>query len=221
MIEHVYRRACLCRQLDRVVIATPDEEIVRASRAFGAEVVMTSASHERATDRVAEAAIKTGGEVIVMIQGDEPLIRPEAIEAVITPVITEEEVFCANLVERIASREDFENPNTIKVAMDRRGNALYFSRSAIPSCTRKAFEDINAYKQVCVIPFLTKNLLKFNELRPTDLEEVESVDMLRVLEHGYTIRLVEKSFRTHAVDVPDDVPPVERLMSQDPISGLY
>lgn len=221
MIEHVYRRSALCRMLSRLAVATPDEEIARAVRAFGGEVVMTSPQHSRATDRVAEAAGVVGGDIVVVIQGDEPLVSPGMIEAAVAPVWQDERVFCSNLIERIKTVEEFENPNTIKVIRGRNGNALYFSRAPIPSLQRQGFERIEAYKQVCIMPFRRENLLRFTALSPTALEQAESIDMLRLLEHGYTVRLVEAPARTSAVDTPEDIEAVERALEQDPMWALY
>ena len=221
MLEHVYRRSVLCSALHHVVVATPDPEIIAAVQAFGGEAVMTSPDHQRATDRVAEASAVTGGDIVVVIQGDEPLLQPDAIAQVVKPVAEDPRVFCANLTERILSLDDFMSPNTIKVVMNANNDALYFSRSPIPSDGVKAFDRARAYKQVCIIPFTRANLLKFMSLPPTPLEQAESIDMMRVLEHGYTVRMVESAFETHAVDVPDDIPAVERLMARDPIVSRY
>lgn len=215
MLEHVYRRAALCPLLDRLVIATPDEEIAAAAAGFDAITVMTSATHQRAVDRVAEAVATIGGDVIVVIQGDEPLLYPAMIETAVRPVADDASVFCSNLIERIETPEDWVNPNTIKVAMDCRGNALYFSRAPIPGAPQAVFTQVAAYKQVCIIPFRRENLLQFAALEPTPLERAESIDMLRLLEHGYTVRLVQTPYRTHAVDAPEDIRVVEQLMERD------
>jgi 3-deoxy-manno-octulosonate cytidylyltransferase (CMP-KDO synthetase) len=221
MIEHVYKRSALCRILDILVVATPDEEILQAVQRFGGEAIMTSPAHQRATDRVAEAAGTTGGDIVIVIQGDEPLVHPEMIEAAVKPVAEDPDIFCSNLIERISTIEEFRNPNTIKVTMDHAGNALYFSREPIPSQNCVVSKKIRAFKQVCIIPFRRENLFRFLELKPTPLEEVESVDMLRILEHGYKVRLVETGFRTLSVDVPEDIAPVERAMERDPLYPLY
>lgn len=221
MIEHVYRRSALCRLLARVAVATPDPEIADVVRGFGGDVLMTSAAHQRATDRVAEAAGTTGGEIVVVIQGDEPLLHPGMIEAAVTPVAEDESVFCSNLVERISTLEEFRSPNTIKVTMDQNGNALYFSREPIPHQHELGFERIRAYKQVCIIPFRLENLFAFARLKPTVLEQTESIDMLRALEHGYTVRLVESGFHTLSVDAPEEIPPVELALEADPVCAFY
>ena len=221
MIEHVYRRSALCKSLDILAVATPDREIAEAVEAFGGTVIMTSPSHKRATDRVAEAAESTGGDIVIVIQGDEPLIHPEMIDAATAPVAADDSVFCSNLIEPIESVEEFESPNTIKVTMDHDRNALYFSRSPIPSLYRHDFRGAPAFKQVCIIPFRHDALRKFVAMEPTPLEEVESIDMLRVLQHGHTVRLVETKYRTLAVDEADEIHAVERVMEADSLFQLY
>ena len=221
MIEHVYRRSALSSRLDQLVVATPDREIAEAVRGFGGEAVMTSSAHERATDRVAEAAETTGGDVVIVIQGDEPLIHPEMIAAALEPVVEDDSVFCLNLIESIRSVEEYENPNTIKVVMDANRDALYFSRSPIPGIGPSGFEAAPLYRQVCIIPFRRENLGRFTELEPTPLERLESVDMLRALEHGLKVRLVETPFRTLPVDEPEEIAAVEEAMDADPISARY
>ncbi len=143
------------------------------------------------------------------------------IKIAVKPVVEDASILCSNVVQRINSIEEFENRNTIKVTMDNNGNALYFSREPIPNQNRLGFAKIRAYKQVCVIPFRRENLFKFLELKPTALEEAESIDMLRILEHGFKVRLVETEYRTLSVDVPEEIPPVERAMESDPLCSLY
>lgn len=220
MIEHVFRRACLCSQLDEVYIATCDDEIRDAALGFGAPVIMTSNTHERATDRVAEAAEHFSADIVVMIQGDEPMITPEMIETALDPIRRDPATTCVNLVHRIQSRQDFIDPNTIKVVADLNGNALYFSRSPIPNVH---FEQTTAkiFKQVCVIPFRRECLREFSRLPPTPLEIAESIDMLRFLEHGRSVRLVETHVATHSVDTPEDLQQVELLMNNDPLMRKY
>jgi 3-deoxy-manno-octulosonate cytidylyltransferase (CMP-KDO synthetase) len=220
MIEHVFRRACLCSQLDEVYIATCDDEIRDAALGFGAPVIMTSNTHERATDRVAEAAEHFSTDIVVMIQGDEPMITPEMIETALDPIRRDPATTCVNLVHRIQSRQEYIDPNTIKVVAALNGNALYFSRSPIPNVH---FEQTTAkiFKQVCVIPFRRECLREFARLPPTPLEIAESIDMLRFLEHGRSVRLVETHVATHSVDTPEDLQQVELLMKNDPLMRKY
>jgi 3-deoxy-manno-octulosonate cytidylyltransferase (CMP-KDO synthetase) len=221
MIEHVLRRAEMCPQLDAVYVATCDEEIKNVVEGIGGRVIMTSASHERATDRVAEAAeqIKTG--IVVMIQGDEPMITPGMVAAAIAPMVEDPSVTCVNLVRRISSREDYLDPNTIKVVMNDIHEALYFSRAPIPAIEFSEGTDAPVFKQVCVIPFRTEFLNQFARWPQTTLERAESIDMLRILEHGGRVRLVETTEETHAVDTPRDLSRVETLMKDDPLIPLY
>lgn len=221
MIEHVYRRTKMCRHLDEVCIATCDEDIAAAAKGFGAKVLMTSSSHERASDRTAEAARSLAADIIVMIQGDEPMIRPEMIEWAVEPLRREPSVLCVNLAVPIRSEVEFADPNTIKVVTDHNSNALYFSREPIPNRLRMSFSALPAYKQVCVIPFRRDFLLRFAELPPMPLEAAESIDMLRALEHGYPVRIVRADVSTHAVDTPQDLKNVAQLMRNDPLLLKY
>ena len=220
VIEHVFRRAQLCAQIDHVYVATCDDEIRAVAQGFGANVIMTSATHERAADRVAQAAEHFAADIIVMIQGDEPMITPEMIATSLVPFQSDRATDCVNLVHRITSQREFLDPNTIKVVADLNDNALYFSRSPIP---RVDFEESNAkiFKQVCVIPFRRECLLEFAGLRPGPLELAESIDMLRLLEHGKSVRLVETKVTTHAVDTPEDLQLVETLMNNDELMRQY
>ena len=211
MLEHVFRRAQLCPQLDAVYVATCDDEIRAVAQGFGATVIMTSATHERATDRIAEAAEHFTSDIIVMIQGDEPMITPAMIATSLAPLRSDPLVGCVNLVHRINSDRELLDPNTIKVVADLNDDALYFSRSPIPK----------VFKQVCVIPFRRECLLQFARLQPGPLELAESIDMLRLLEHGKSVRLVETKVTTHAVDTPEDLQLVETLMNNDELMRQY
>jgi 3-deoxy-manno-octulosonate cytidylyltransferase (CMP-KDO synthetase) len=221
MIEHVYKRSALCSLLDEVAVATPDEEIFAAVEAFGGRAVMTSPDHTRASDRVAEAAEETGGDIVLNIQGDEPLIHPEMVELAVRAVADDRNVFCSNLIAKIGSDEELRDRNTIKVVRDNEGFALYFSREPIPTLRYAGAVPAQAYKQVCVIPFWAETLKRFLELPPTELELAESIDMLRILQHGYRVKLVESPYATHAVDVVEDVAVVEEIMRGDSVTSRY
>lgn len=211
MLEHVFRRAKLCSQLDDVYVATCDEEIRNTAETFGARVIMTSAAHERATDHVAEAVEHVAADIVVMIQGDEPMITPQMIHAALEPIQSDASVSCVNLVHRITSQQEFLDPNTIKVVADVNDNALYFSRSPIPHLNFEA-TTTKVFKQVCVIPFMRRCLQEFSGLPPTPLERAESIDMLRLLENGRSVRLVETMTATHSVDTPADLQLVATMM---------
>ena len=220
MIEHVYKRANLCKYLEAVYIATPDEKIHQAVEAFGGQVIMTSHEHERASDRVAEAVKDMDCDLVVMIQGDEPMTTPDMIAKAIEP-FSDPAVQCVNLAKRIETETDQDNPNTIKVVMDNQGNALYFSREPIPNRGKIGFKNIPVYKQVCIIPFRRDFLFQYSNLPPTPLEQAESIDMLRILEHGLDVKLVEIDQQTHAVDTQADLELVEQLMRDDPYLDSY
>ncbi len=222
MIEHVYRRTKMSQALDTVIVATCDAEIVESVEAFGGKAVMTSPAHERASDRVAEAAVDLDADVIVMVQGDEPMTIPEMIDESLVPFFADDKaVACVNLTARIKSKKEFEDPNTIKVVMDRDGCALYMSREPIPTLHLQNFDEITAFKQVCIIPFTAAALQEFVKLAPTPLEVAESIDMMRFIEHGRKVKMIETSFSTQAVDTPDDLKRVEELLRQDQLTPKY
>lgn len=222
MIEHVYRRTRLCLALDDVFVATCDDEIYQSVEAFGGKAVMTAPSHERASDRVAEAAADMDCDVIVMVQGDEPMTVPEMIDESIAPFVGgNADVACVNLTARIKTREEFKDPNSIKVVMDRDGYALYMSREPIPTLHLQNFNRISAFKQVCIIPFTAAALQEFIRLDPTPLEVAESIDMLRFIEHGLRVKMIETSYSTHAVDNPADLELVQDLLIKDPLTQKY
>lgn len=220
MIEHIYRRARLCPDVDEVLVATCDDEIRDVAAGFGARVVMTGSHHERASDRMAEVAESVNGDVFVLVQGDEPMIRPEMVGASLEPLNTGEGITCTNLMRRIEDPEEFESPNTIKVVVDQAGDALFMTRQPIPTMP-DGWGSSAAYKQVCVIPCTTDELARYASLTPTPLEQAESIDMLRLLEHGRKVRMVDTPFDTHAVDTEADRVHVERLLERDPILDRY
>ena len=221
MIEHVYYRTRLCQALDQVYVATCDEEIAEATARFGGDAVMTSPQHERASDRIAEVAESVDSEIVVMIQGDEPLVIPEMIDLALAPLLNNPNVLCTNLAAPICSEEEFKDPNTIKVVMGQNGDALYFSRAPIPMLQQMPFGTFPAFKQVCVIPFRREFLLRYTSLTPTPLEQAESIDMLRALEHGYSIRLVRSDYVTQSVDTLADLARVEMMMQKDSLFPQY
>jgi 3-deoxy-manno-octulosonate cytidylyltransferase (CMP-KDO synthetase) len=207
--------------LSEVVVATCDRAIAQVVEQYGGRTIMTSPDHQRASDRVAEAAHHLDVDIVVMVQGDEPIITPEMVGLSYQPLLHDPAIFCTNLVKCIEAEEEFYDRNTIKVVMDQQGYALYFSREPIPTTHGKDFSQIRAYKQVCVIPYPKPFLLEFARMEPTFLEQVESIDMLRILEHGRRVKLVECTEQTHSVDVPEDVKIVEGLMEGDSVLALY
>lgn len=223
MIGHVFERVSECELLNLTAVATCDSEICDYIESIGGKAVMTDKNHERASDRCAEAleiVEKERGErfdIVMMVQGDEPMIHPRMISEALQPMLDDPEVVVTNLLGKIESMEEFEDPNCIKVVSDLHSNALYFSREPIPS--RSKIEKIPMAKQVCVIPFRRDFLLEYNRMEPTPLETAESIDMIRILEHGLKVRMVPTKHNTHAVDTPEDLRKVEHLMSD--LIGQY
>ncbi|MDQ1341088.1 MAG: 3-deoxy-manno-octulosonate cytidylyltransferase synthetase, partial [Campylobacterota bacterium] len=174
MIGHVYKRVKMSKLLAEVYVATCDEEIYSYIESIGGKAVMTSDCHERCSDRCAEAMLKIEKEenikvdIMVMVQGDEPLTFPEMIDEAVAPMIEDPTLLITNLVADLRSIEEFENPNEVKVVMDKAGFALYFSREPIPS-RKKGALDVPMKKQVCVIPFTRDFLLQYNTMEPTPL----------------------------------------------------
>ena len=221
MIEHVRRRVSLCPIFNDVIVATCDQEIFDIVSVNGGRAVMTSNTHERCTDRIAEAALKIDADVIVNVQGDEPLLRPEMFEPLITPLSEEEEILCTNLMAEIKDSNEFNNNNVVKTVVDRKGNAIYFSREPIPSRSKAGDYNYKRYKQLGIIAFRNEFLHYFTNLPQTPLEKIESVDMLRVIEHGYYIRMVETSVQVIGVDTPDDLDKAVDLMKKDDLRHMY
>ena len=214
MIEHVYFRAVQCKGVDDVVIATCDQEIIDICKSFGAKTILTSAQHERSIDRVAEAVENLNCNIVVNLQGDEPLVTPNIIQELINVMKENELVDCANLVSKI-DKDEFINPNTVKIVNDVNGNIIYFSREPIPSKSKSSTENFDKFRQIGIMAFRKNFLLKYSDLPSTPLEKIESVDMLRILEHGYKIKMVKVDYEGFGVDIPSDILKVEKLMAKD------
>ena len=220
MVGHVYLRSKMAKVLNDVYVATCDNEIKEYVESIGGKVIMTSDKHERASDRTAEAMLAIEKEIgqeidiVVMIQGDEPMIVPKMIELAVVPMLKDESILVVNLMALLKNVGEHEDPNEVKVVVDKDDFALYFSREPIPS-RKKGVKEVPMLKQVCIIPFRRDFLLKFNRLEPTPLEKIESVDMLRILEHGYKVKMVMSPYNTCSVDTPEDLRKVEQLMKDD------
>jgi len=244
MIEHVYRRAAAARGIDAVVVATDDERIASAVTGFGGIAAMTNGAHRTGTDRIAEVAAGLPCEIVVNVQGDEPLIEPETIEAVIAPLMSDPMLEMSTVCVAISDQSDYDNPNVVKVVKDRLGRALYFSRSAIPHFRvgppeggphRRNSPDIGlftgpasgggesvgsgfsrTYKHIGLYGYRRTFLLKFATLAQTPLERTESLEQLRALEHGYRIQTVETRYDSIGVDTPEDLERVRRQLIAEP-----
>ncbi|BAO31126.1 3-deoxy-manno-octulosonate cytidylyltransferase [Sulfuritalea hydrogenivorans] len=216
MIGHVYERVAKSPLLAMTAVATCDQEIFDYIESIGGVAVMTADTYERASDRCAEALLKLEQannvryDIIVMVQGDEPMTHPDMIAEAVQPMLDDPAIQVVNLLGQIMDATEFEDRNCIKVVCDLNLNAMYFSREPIP--TRCKVGKVPMGKQVCIIPFRRDYLLEYTRLAPTPLEIAESVDMMRILEHGMKVRMAPTKHSTQAVDTLDDLKKVERLM---------
>jgi len=226
MIGHCYYRTRMCKDLIETYVATCNQEIYDYVESIGGQAVMTSDSHERATDRTAEAMLKVEEklkervDVVVMVQGDEPMVTPEMISESLQPFVSDEGVNVVNLMASMETVAEFEDPNEVKVIVNKKSDAIYFSREPIPS-RKKGVEDVAMLKQVCIIPFNRDYLLKFNEMAETDLERIESVDMMRIIENGEQVRMVMTETISFSVDTEEDRLNVEQRMVGDELMTRY
>jgi 3-deoxy-manno-octulosonate cytidylyltransferase (CMP-KDO synthetase) len=225
MIQWVYERVRACGLVDGVTVATDDQRVFDAVLAFGGRAVMTDAAHSSGTDRIAEAARAVDADIIVNVQGDEPLIEPEMIASVIKPLIDDPELRFSTLKTGILDEEEYKNPHAVKVVCDARGRAIYFSRSPVPhGCTfgdggdggRGGDSNLEAlpraYKHIGLYAFRKDFLLEFSRLKPTRLERAERLEQLRALENGVDIMVVETPFNPVAVDTPEDLELVRSII---------
>lgn len=213
ILQHVFERASASRYLTRVVIATDDERIFDAARRFGAPVRMTRRDHQSGTDRVAEVASAESAEIVVNIQGDEPLIDPAAIDSAALALLDDEEAPMGTLKKRIEDSSEVTNPNVVKVVTDRRGNALYFSRSPLPYVRGgdEPHHRTDHFKHIGLYVYRRDFLLSYPGLPVGPLELAEKLEQLRALENGYPIRVVETEYESLGVDTPEDLEKVSRL----------
>jgi 3-deoxy-manno-octulosonate cytidylyltransferase (CMP-KDO synthetase) len=208
MLQHVYERASQARYLTKVVIATDDQQIYDAARSFGAPVQMTRPDHLSGTDRVAEVASADAAAVIVNIQGDEPLIDPEAIDAAALALLDDDDLSMGTLKKRIEDPQEIPNPNVVKVVTDLAGDAIYFSRCPIPYM--RDGSTIH-YKHIGLYVYRREFLLGYSELPVGPLEQVERLEQLRAIENGHRIRVVETEYDSLGVDTPEDLERVSKL----------
>ncbi|MDD6088795.1 MAG: 3-deoxy-manno-octulosonate cytidylyltransferase [Desulfovibrionaceae bacterium] len=226
MVGHVAFRTAMCPALSSTWIATCDQVVMDYAESAGLNAVMTADTHVRCSTRTAEAMLtiekKTGkrADIVVMVQGDEPMITPDMIDAAVAPMLKDPSINVVNLMADLANETEFDDPNEVKVVTDLNGDAIYFSREPIPS-RRKGTPHVPMKKQVCIIPFRRDYLLRFNELSETPLEIIESVDMMRILEHGEKVRMVPTDKRTLSVDTQEDLERVREAMRDDALRLQY
>lgn len=212
MIEHVYRRAAASPAVAEVIVATDDLRIATRVKQFGGRVRLTRADHVSGTDRLAEVAASLDCDVVVNVQGDEPLLDPRAIDELVAP-FSDKSISMTTLYHRIDTQADYTNPNVVKVVVDRAGFAMYFSRAPIPHQRdpRGGFPPL--YRHVGLYAYRRTALMVLASLDPTPLERSESLEQLRALEHGIRIKAVETAYDSLGVDTPEDLDRVRRLLA--------
>lgn len=213
MIQHVYERALHAKLPFEVLVATDDERIVKAVKAFGGKVMLTSPEHPSGTDRLAEVALSYPDvDVIVNVQGDEPMIPPEIIDALAQAFVDEPTLDMAT-IKAPMTEEEYNDPNAVKVVTDLNGYALFFSRSLVPY-PRKKPEDYAVYKHIGIYAYRRDFLLQYAALSPTPLERAESLEQLRALENGYKIKVIASDFRGIGIDTPEDLAAINKLFAR-------
>ena len=219
MIEHVYRRSKQAKLTEETIVATCDKEIFDFIISIGGEAIMTSNDHQRASDRCSEALMSINKkssvnfDSIVMVQGDEPLVDPDQIDKTVDLFNKQPKTFVSNFAGPFHDVDELQSKNSIKVVASVDGNALYFSRNIIPFVPESNLEVYK--KQVCIIGFSNNTLSEYSKLSTTSLEEMESIDMLRVIQHGHKVKLIFTNKITLPVDVKSDIQRVENLIEQD------
>ena len=216
MIEHVYERASKSKSLRSVTVATDDKRIARKVEEFGGNTILTSSHHKSGTDRIAEAVIKLDTDdtdLIVNIQGDQPLVDPEMIDEAIRPFVNVPSLMMATLSCRLKNNNELRNPNIVKVVVDRDGFALYFSRSPIPY-VRDQDDSVCFYKHIGIYVYRRDFLLKFTRMPQSILEKAEMLEQLRALENGYKVMVVKTDFDSIEVDTPEDLEKVKAIIDR-------
>lgn len=214
MIRHVYERASQAATLSRVLVATDDERILAAVREFGGEAVLTAPDHRSGTDRVAEAAEQLAADVVVNIQGDEPLVDPAAIDSLVAPFESDPALAMTTLAVPIRHAGEIEDPGVVKVVVDRQGCALYFSRFPIPFVRDQNAARSSRLKHLGLYGYRADFLQAFSRLEPTPLEQAEALEQLRALENGERIFVVLTEHDAVSVDTPEDLARVRALVEQ-------
>ena len=224
VIQHVYENSKRADLVDDVVVATDSETIFEKVMSFGGKAVMTDRTHPSGTDRIAEVAGTCDCDIIVNVQGDEPLIRPEMISDVIA-ILDDERASMGSLYRKIEDPGEIVDPNVVKTVFDEEGFALYFSRAPIPF-SRDDWKDLNhisqipahdvrfpVYKHIGIYSYRKEALLAFARMKPAKLEQTEKLEQLRALENGMKIKLKETGFETYGIDTPEDLERVEKCLS--------
>jgi 3-deoxy-manno-octulosonate cytidylyltransferase (CMP-KDO synthetase) len=219
MVWRVYERAKMARLVDEVWVATDDQRVYDAVRKFGGNVLMTRPDHPSGTDRLAEAAGKISADIYVNVQGDEPLIPPELIDAAVAPVLAEPALNMATAAKEITSPDEIADPSVVKVVLDEAGYALYFSRSPIPFhrdiWSPGAISGGSCLKHIGIYVYRRDFLMKYAKIPPTALEQTEKLEQLRALGHGERIKVVITKLESFGVDTPEDLDKVISLIQKE------
>jgi 3-deoxy-manno-octulosonate cytidylyltransferase (CMP-KDO synthetase) len=229
MIQRVYEGVCQSRLINEVIVATDDQRILEAVQSFGGKGAMTSPDHTTGSDRVAEVARRLKSEIIVNVQGDEPLIKGAIIDKAIRPLLSDETISISTLMTQIGEVKDWLNPHIVKVVVDQKNFALYFSRSPIPFPRDLHIDRLETnpfgtkrplpkrvFKHIGVYVFPRKFLLLFSKMKPTPLEKLEKLEQLRALENDYRIKVTPVEYEPICVDTPQDLQKVIEFLSQSP-----
>jgi len=212
MIQRVYEQAKKVNLIDEVIVATDDQKIFNEVRSFNGNIIMTSKAHKTGTDRLAEVAAKIDTDIIVNVQGDEPLINPSVIKSAIEPLLTDDSLKMSTLKHLINDEKEINNPNVVKVITDKNKNAIYFSRSKIPYARNS--QKFNYYKHIGLYVYRRDFLLKFSKMDSTPLEQQESLEQLRVIENGYKIKVIETEYDSIGVDTEEDLNKVRNILGE-------
>lgn len=211
MIQHVYERCLKAKLLNEVLVATDDKRIFDAVINFGGNVVMTSKKHKSGTDRIGEAVKNIKCDVVVNIQGDEPMIDPNNIDKAIKPLLQDESINVSTLCYRVSDEKEINNHNVVKVVLDSNSNALYFSRSVIPF--NRDDTKVEHYKHIGLYVYKKDCLMKLVKMKPSKLELAEKLEQLRILESGEKIRVIQTNIDSHSVDTPADLKKIRRIIT--------
>lgn len=211
MIQHVYERTKKASLVNNVIVATDDRKIFDVVEGFAGNAAMTSPLHRTGTDRIAEVADNMDAEIIVNVQGDEPLIEPEMIDAVVRPLLENPDLVITTLKKKITNEGELKDPNIVKVVTSREGFAIYFSRFPIPYERERSQKENIHYKHIGLYGYRKDFLLKFAKMTPTPLEEAEKLEQLRALENGYKIKVIETQYSSIGVDTQEDLERVRKI----------
>ena len=215
VIQHVWERAKRAHNLDNLIIAADDERIIKQVESFGGKAIITAKEHPSGTDRLREIANPLDVDIVVNIQADEPLIHPAMIDKLVTALSQDKDIVMATLMKKIDNPEEINNPNAVKVVVDKDNFALYFSRAAIPFYKKVKSEYY--YKHIGLYSYTKDFLFTFANLPPSFLEKAEGLEQLRALENGYKIKVLETSYNTVGIDTPQDLEKAEEILSKERI----